>query len=632
MLMPFIDKPEFDRILGLDCTPETRSALFADMCRMNIVAMIQQAGSGHYGSSFSSVDIMSAVFLNAIKDDPDSRFFSSKGHDAPALYAIMAGLGLMEMDRVHTLRRIGGLPGHPDVGTPNIVTNTGSLGMGISKAKGMTIANRLRGKTANIYAMLGDGELQEGQIWESLGQAATWRLGELTAIVDANKIQSDTWVEQTNNLGDVQSKFSAFGWRTVRVNGHDHKDLLEALKQTGSQGNRPLLILADTNKGHGVSFMRYAPKSEADFYAYHSGAISVQEQRKAQDEIVGRINVALTDAGQPELVLTEREIAVPPSAPKQPQKLVSAYADTLVELGKENPDLVVLDADLRLDCGLIPFSARYPDRFIECGIAEQDMVSMAGGMALRGMKPVVHSFACFLTPRANEQIYNNATERTSILHVGALAGVLPGSPGHSHQAVRDIAVMSAIPGMAIAVPCCEADVSLLCRHLMHREGSGYLRLFSLPWDIPYSLPDDYDAIPGRGAVLRQGSDMTVFAYGPAMLSEAWKAAATLATKGVSVRLVSLPWVNMIDQEWLKDIVSDTDIVVTIDDHYTTGGLKDLLASKLLSFEPEARPHVFKSLGVSDIPPCGRPDEVLKACRLDAEAMATKLHGWATTPR
>jgi transketolase len=188
----YIGKPEFDRVRGLNAARHEIVALFADMARVNALYMIANAGSGHIGSSFSSMEIFSHLQLNELNSGRNARFFSSKGHDAPGLYAVMMATGALDEDLLHKLRRLDGLPGHPDVGTEGIVANTGSLGMGISKAKGFVLAGRLKGEPVSVMVVTGDGELQEGQIWESLMSAANWRMGELTVVVDHNKIQSTT--------------------------------------------------------------------------------------------------------------------------------------------------------------------------------------------------------------------------------------------------------------------------------------------------------------------------------------------------------------------------------------------------------------------------------------------------------
>ena len=171
-----------------------------------------------------ALDVVSWLYLNELKND--DLYFSSKGHDAPGLYAVLIALGTLPFGKLHGLRRLDGLPGHPDVGVPGMVINSGSLGMGISKAKGMVRADRLKGHKRRYYVLTGDGELQEGQIWESLISAANSNMGEITAIVDHNKLQSDYRVSQTSDLGDLKAKFASFGWHVERCDGHDLDELL----------------------------------------------------------------------------------------------------------------------------------------------------------------------------------------------------------------------------------------------------------------------------------------------------------------------------------------------------------------------------------------------------------------------
>src|SRR5436305_76084 len=190
-------------------------------------------------------------------------------------------------------------------------------------------------------------------------------------------------------------------------------------------------------------------------------------------------------------------------SPSSPEKLVLAYGDELLQMARTREDIVVLDADLLSDCGIEAFKAELPERFIECGIAEQHMVSAAGGLALRGMLPVVHSFACFLSTRANEHIYNNATERRKIIYTATLAGVVPGGPGHSHQSVRDISAIGSIPGLTAIEPCPERDARLAIRCAVETNPqSTYLRFVNVPMDLPYALPSTYALQVGKGVVLR----------------------------------------------------------------------------------------------------------------------------------
>ena len=238
----------------------TRVRLFADLCRINTLYMIMRAGSGHIGSSFSSTDLITWLWTRELKapnsGEPGSDvYFSSKGHDAPAFYSLLIALEKLDFDLVHKLRQLNGLPGHPDVSTPFIATNTGSLGMGISKAYGMARANRYTGRGGRIFVMTGDGELQEGQIWESLQPVANEKLGEIVVIVDHNKLQSDSLVSAVSDLGPIEDKFRVFGWEVARGDGHNPSVMRDVLARFATITDRPKVFIADTINGKGVSFM-----------------------------------------------------------------------------------------------------------------------------------------------------------------------------------------------------------------------------------------------------------------------------------------------------------------------------------------------------------------------------------------
>ena len=311
--------------------------------------------------------------------------------------------------------------------TPFIAANTGSLGMGISKAYGMARAQRLTGRSGRIVVMTGDGELQEGQIWESLQPAANERLSEITVIVDHNKLQSDSAVSAVSDLGPIEDKFRAFGWQVARVDGHDLRAVRDAFSCFDAVSNQPHVLIADTIKGKGVSFMEGLASGDHTYH-FHAGAPTLKDYSAALDELLTRVNGALKTIDQPPIAVTPVPVPVR-VAPSRPDRLVVAYGDELLRMARQRDDIVVLDADLLSDCGIEAFKTELPERFIECGIAEQHMVSAAGGMALRGLLPVVHSFACFLSTRANEQIYNNATEGRKIIYTATLAGLVPGRAG-----------------------------------------------------------------------------------------------------------------------------------------------------------------------------------------------------------
>jgi transketolase len=618
----YVPPKEFERLRRLPMKPTDRAALFATCCRINALYMIAQAGSGHIGSSFSSLDIVSWLYLNELQ--PDDLYFSSKGHDAPGLYAVLLGLGLIPFEQIHRLRRLGGLPGHPDIATPGIVTNTGPLGMGISKAKGMAFAHRAQGKTNRLFVLTGDGELQEGQIWESLAGAARSGLGELTVIVDHNKIQSDTWIRDVADLGDLEAKFRVFGWKVARCDGHDLSALAATLRRLRRTSDQPKVLIADTVKGKGVSFMESAAmKTGERFYRFHSGAPDDDSYARALQELAEHAAGQLAVLRAPPLRLESRPRSDRPSA-QGAQRLIPAYSRALLSEAEQNPKLVALDADLELDCGLIAFRERFPDRYVECGIAEQDMVSQAGGMALRGLLPVVHSFACFLSTRANEQIYNNATERTKIVYVGSLAGLLPSGPGHSHQSVRDISALGGVPGLVLLEPSCEEEVAAAVEYCVRGTAeSCYLRLVSIPCNVPYQLPANYRLTEGRGVALTEGEDAILFAYGPVLLAQAYEAAIRLREgRGIGLAVINLPWLNRVDDSWLLDTIGDCRQIFTLDDHYVAFGQGQMLAARIAALGPAG--VVVRQLGLDALPVCGQNSEALVAHELDAASLAQQV--------
>ena len=619
--LSFVSRDVFRAVRGGVADPIARAEVLADLCRINTLYMIMQAGSGHIGSSFSSTDIITWLWTEALRDpNGTSRdaevYFSSKGHDVPALYSLLIATEKLGFELLPKLRQLNGLPGHPDVSTPFIATNTGSLGMGIAKAYGMARANRYTGRTGRIVVMTGDGELQEGQIWESLQPCANERLSDIVVIVDHNKFQSDTAVAAVSDLGPIEEKFRVFGWEVRRGDGHDFRVLRDTLAHFDTVTDRPKVFIADTIKGKGVSFMEGIACGDQTYH-FHAGAPTLENYVKATRELIARINTKLEALGQPAASLTPAPLPVR-IAPKHPEKIVLAYGDELLAMARQRPEIIVMDADLLSDCGIEAFKAELPQRFIECGIAEQHMVSAAGGMALRGMLPVVHSFACFLTTRANEHIYNNATEKKKIIYVGTLAGVVPGGPGHSHQSVRDISAIGAVPGLIAFEPCSEKEARLAIRWAVEQNAeSTYLRFCNVPLDLPYAMPDGYALQVGRGVTLRQGTDVAIIGYGTMLLTNAWKAADELAQQGISAAVIDLPWLNRIDDAWVKTLGAYKHIV-TLDNHYLEYGQGVMIAAALARNGVRAE---VSPIGLAEIPACGSNADVLAYHGLDPAGIA-----------
>ena len=632
-----IPENEFQRVRAANIEKYARLALLSDMCAANALATVKRAGSGHLGSSFSSLDVVTYLYhfeMNIAElgvDHPDRDiYFSSKGHDVPGHYAVLHSIGLLSEERFQRLRRLDGTHGHPDVSIAGIEANSGSLGMGISKAKGMALAKKMNGAKGRVMVMTGDGELQEGQIWESLQTAAYQKVNNLIAIVDFNKIQTDKSVKDIIDLGDLARKFEVFGWHAQTCNGHDFADLEKAFARLKQVNDRPKVLIADTIKGKGVSFME-GPRALLDgngLYPWHSGAPDDDTYEAGYNEIANRINARLEELDLATLdtrVMATREknrVTLKATA----EKVVTAYGEALVKLGAQRKDIVVLDADLSADCGLRPFEQAFPDRFIENGIAEQDMVSTAGGLALQGFLPIVNSFGVFLASRSNEQIYNNATEKTKIIYACHYAGLIPAGPGKSHQSLRDISLFGALPNCTIIEPCNGIETEQALQWCVDQaEQNCMLRLVISPSPRTIVLPDDYHFSIGRGAVVVDGKDAILFAYGPVMMNEALTAAEILNEKNISLKVINLPWLNEIDLNWLEEISAGCKFIFTLDNHSGYGGLGDHLLNALMS-SPGLRSRRLTKFAINAFPACGTPQETLAYHKLDGRSLAERIAG------
>ena len=627
-----IPKSEFDRVRA-----DGDLSVLADMCRANALTAVKRAGSGHLGSSFSALDLVVHLLFEELNvaelgwDDPDRDvFFSSKGHDVPGLYAALHALGVIPPEQLVRLRRLGGLDGHPDVGVPGIEANSGSLGMGISKGRGIAWAKRHLGRGGRAVVMTGDGELQEGQNWEALQSAAHDGLGRLWIVVDRNELQSDKPTEEILRLRDLEEKLRAFGWEVASCDGHDHAALREVFASfRAGRDDVPKALVARTIKGRGVSFMEhpFALAEGGGTYRWHAGAPDDESFARAHAELLERVgDVELEPVAPLEQDGTYGLEGEPESGIRTKvtdEYVAAAYGEELLELAKRVPELVVLDADLASDCRVRAFELAHPDRFLQSGIAEQDMVSAAAGLARHGLLPVVNSFASFLASRANEQIYNQASEGTKVVYALHYAGLIPAGPGKSHQSVRDASLLAALPGVTIVHPgSAEETRAALAWAVEEAAETVAIRLAIGPSPRRIELPERWRLEVGRGTVLREGADALLLAYGPVMLHEALTAAEALGS--LSVQVVDMPWLNRVDAEWLSELAGQFADVFVVEDHAPVGALGDAVRRAL-----EGRPvNVF---GVEGWPACGTPTEALRFHRLDGASLADRISAVVRAP-
>ena len=598
-------------------------AMMANGCRLNALSAIQGAGSGHIGTSFSSLDIMVSVrkflagdsFLSANQIDRGI-FFSSKGHDAPALYAVMHLVRQLEDKDLLTLRRLGGLPGHPETITPGVPTNTGSLGMGISKAKGFIKAQRLNNLSSRnpVVVMLGDGELNEGQIWESMPGAAQHGFSELIAIVDANGIQSDTWTAHTLPVGDLKVRVEAVGWHYLECDGHAPAEIERALNEAESDA-RPSFIVAKTTKGSGVTWMENFD-STGEYYKFHSGAIAADLYEDATAQLVAAFTGEVVDSSfGADVVRNEFDAHTPRP---RPESMLVHWEELLPELMAQHPDILIMDGDLSYDTGTHLARKIFPDRYIQAGIAEQDMVSMAGTLALAGNTPIVHSFSTFLTMRAAEQIFNNATEYSRVLYFGFLAGLVPSAPGFSHQAVSDVGLMSSVPRMVIIEPACRAELQAGIAWALQQDNPVYFRMGGLS-----PLTESNTALAPQGLTSRVvGEKVALVASGPLLAQEALQASSMIAeSEGFTPAVFTMPWMaSPLGAAALEELAGFAHVVV-LENHNET-----LAKYQILKAHLETSSTFVHRIGLSGIPSNGQPAEVLKHHNVDADSIKSRIVG------
>lgn len=631
----FIWKNEFDRVRQAHIPLLDKLQLLADMNRFNTLSTVKKAGSGHLGSSLSAMDIVTWLYfhqMNVVEvgiDNPHRDiYFSSKGHDVPGLYSTLYAVGILPKEKLLKLRRFGGLDGHPDIKIPGIEANTGSLGMGISKGKGMALAKRMQGFGGHVYVLTGDGEWQEGQNYEGLHSAAQHHVGNLTVIIDNNKLQSDKLVTEIMKLGEIEAQYRSFGWHVARCNGHDYAALQDVFATFAAIEDQPKLLIADTIKGRGVSFMEhpFALANNNGLYPWHAGAPDDEAYTAARNEVMLRLMERCDQFGVDQLQIEQLPPDEKLAGGVTKEYVAAAYGKALVDLAPKHKNLVVLDADLAADCHVRNFENTYPQRFIEIGIAEQDMVSTAAGLASQGMLPVVNSFASFLASRANEQIYNAATEGHKIIYVCHFAGLIPAGPGKSHQSLRDISLFGALPNITILQPGTPDEARMVTEYAVEKAPqSCMIRLNIGPCPRHIDLPAGYSLPEGQGFTLHKGTDALLFTYGAVMLHEALTAAELLAPQGFGLQIVNMPWLNRIDEGWLRATVTPHHTLFILEDHAPVGGLGDFLLNVLVRMGLiEGR--IFTNIAVEGFPACGTPQQALAHHRMDGASLAERIRG------
>ena len=593
----------------------------ATLMRHWILKSTSRAGSGHPTSALSAVELMTALFFGGHfrfdADHPDhpnnDRLIFSKGHASPLLYALWAAAGQVSEDVLMTYRTFGSpLEGHPTSRFRFAEAATGSLGHGLSIGVGMALnARYLDMLPYRTYVLLGDSEMAEGSQWEAMQIAVHYGLDNLTGILDVNRLGQRGETMYGHDLSAYQRRVEAFGWRTIRVeDGHDYARILQAYESAAEGLGQPVMIIAQTTKGKGVSFL-------ANQSGWHGKTLDNEQLKQALgelDDVDPWIRGDIVRPADANLKEPKGERAKPFTY--QSGKDVAtrtAYGNALTRLAAQFPHLIALDGEVCNSTRAEFFRDAYPGRFFEMFIAEQNMVGAALGLSLCGKQPFVSTFAAFLT-RAFDQIRMSRHSNPNLKFVGSHAGVSIGNDGPSQMGLEDIAMFRTIPDSVVLYPCDAVATERLVEAMAEHEGIAYLRTTRGETPVIYSNEDLFPI--GGCKVLRQSDkDRAVVVAAGITVHEALKAWDYLMDDGISIRVVDLYSIKPIDGETLRVAADDTGCVLTVEDHYAEGGLGDAVRSAIAESGVKVR-----SLAVHHCPRSGAAQELLDDQGISARAI------------
>lgn len=582
----------------------------AKLVRAYSLICTTQAGSGHPTSSLSAADLMAVLLFGGHfrfdagnpRHPNNDRLIFSKGHASPLFYSLWTAAGAITERELLTLRQFGSpLEGHPTPAFRLTEAATGSLGQGLSVGVGMAMNAQYIDKLPyRTWVLLGDSEMAEGSVWEAMEIAAHYRLGSLTAVLDANRLGQRGETMYGHDLEVYRKRAAAFGWEAIVIDGHHLPQIRTAYEQAMRSTDRPSLIIARTFKGHGVSFIE-------DKNGWHGKALKKDELQKALAEL-GPVDMTLWGTiALPEYQRPEPKKPLPAAKVTFPaDKSVAtrhAYGTALARLSPKFPDIVVLDGEVSNSTYADIFKAANPDRFFEMFVAEQNMVGTALGLSLRGRIPFVSSFAAFLT-RAVDQIRMSRYSNGNIKFCGSHAGVSIGPDGSSQMGLEDIALFRAILGSVVFYPSDAVATEKLVEEMAKHQGISYIR--TTRNETPILYRNDEAFWIGGSKVLRSSRKdrATVVAAG-ITLHEALKAYEALKKEGILIRIIDLYSVKPVDVATLKQAAQDTGYIITVEDHYAEGGIADAVRTAL-----SHDPVTVHSLAVRAMPKSGKTDELL----------------------
>jgi transketolase len=578
-----------------------------------------EAGSGHPTSCLSAADLATVLFekyftydlanpLNLYND----RFVLSKGHAAPLLYTLFGMAGAYPLRELRTLRKFGSrFEGHPVPKFAYTEAATGSLGQGLSVGAGLAWLAKRENLPYKTFVLTGDGELAEGQIWEAANFASHENLDNLIAILDINRLAQSQETMFGHDISKYVNRFQGFGFEVIAIDGHDLNEIDKAYDTaTKSTNGKPHAIIAKTLKGKGISFLENKDN-------WHGKPLKKDELQKALEELGNvddNLKFKLKKPAQTKLPPNPfAEIEIDMSFDKSKEYATrEVFGDVLVKVAEKNKEIYALDADVKNSTFTQTFQKAFPERFGECYIAEQNMVSVAAGLSRLGKIPFVATFAAFFT-RSADQIRMARVSETNIKFVGSHVGVSIGEDGPSQMGLEDIALFGAMPDPVILQPADAVSTSKLIPHMAAHKGLSYMRTLRSKTPVLYDHGDEF-AIGGSRVLRQSESDEVTVAATGITVFEALKAFDELRKEGINIRVVDCYSISPIDKATLVKCVHETKrkILITVEDHYEHGGMGDFAGEAIAG----TNGHVVK-MAVTKISQSGTKDELLDDAGISA---------------
>ena len=596
----------------------------AKLIRYYSLVMSTEAGSGHPTSSLSAADLMTGLmFGGSFKYDLDNprhpnndRLIFSKGHASPLFYALWAAAGQVSENQLMTYRKFGSpLEGHPTPSFRYTEAATGSLGQGLAIGIGMAINAKFLDKLSyRTYVLLGDSEMAEGSQWEAMEIAAFYKLNNLTGIMDVNRLGQRGETMYGHDLAVYKDRISAFGWDAIVIDGHDLHEILNAFKYAIQSKDKPVMIIAKTLKGKGVSFLE-------DKNGWHGKALKRDELARALKEL-GTVDKTVRGHVEPpdDTRTADQTAGAVQSAEYPADKPIAtrhAYGTALQRIFPQFPNMVVLDAEVSNSTFSEIFKAKYPDRFFEMYIAEQNMVGAALGLSIRGKMPFISTFAAFFA-RAFDQIRMSQYSHANIKFCGSHAGVSIGEDGSSQMGLEDIAMFRTLLDSVVFYPSDAVSTEKLVEEMAKHQGVVYLRTTRKDTPILYRSNEAF-RIGGSKVLKKSRADVATVVAAGITLHEALKSHDRLLKKGIAIRVIDLYCIKPIDTITLKKAAKETGAIITVEDHFAEGGMGEAVQSALAK-----QPIPVYSLCVRKMPKSGKPEELLDFEGISEKAITAQV--------